>query len=143
MASDKNMTYHSSERRNAVRVTPNDHKLSFDQGSFKLNCLDISMDGVALKSDKTLPTLEGEQVAFVLDQNDVIIGKVRARLVYKQDARSGWQFTALEDAVRSFIDQLVLDTQKDALRKAAGERLAEKEKQLLDLDSQSNREDFD
>ena len=101
------------------------------------------MDGVALKSNKSLPTLEGEQVAFVLDQNDVIIGKVRARLVYKQDARSGWQFTALEDAVRSFIDQLVLDTQKDALRKAAGERLAEKEKQLLDLDAQSNREDFD
>ncbi|SBS35302.1 PilZ domain protein [Marinomonas aquimarina] len=133
MSDDMNIDYHSSERRNAVRVTPTGHKLSFDQGQFKLDCIDISMDGVALKSDASLATMDDEQVAFIHDQDDTIIGKVKARLIYKQSSRSGWQFTAMADEVREFIEELVLDTQKHQLRKAANERLVEQEKELLHL----------
>lgn len=140
MSDDMYFDYHSNERRNAVRVIPVGHKLSFDQGQFKLDCIDISMDGVALKSDASLPTLSEEQVGFILDQDDSVIGKVKARLIYKQPDRSGWQFTALEDEVREFIETLVLDTQKQELRKAANERLVEQEKELLHLD-QENQQD--
>lgn len=141
MSEDVNFDYHSDERRNAVRVTPVDHKLSFDQGQFKLDCIDISMDGVSLKSDNSLPTLAQEQVGFILDQDDLIIGKVKARLIYKLSDRSGWQFTALEDEVREFIEALVLDTQKQELRKAANERLTEQEIELLHLNTNDQQQD--
>ncbi|CUB03402.1 PilZ domain-containing protein [Marinomonas fungiae] len=143
MSEDANFDYHSNERRNAVRVIPVGHKLSFNQGELKLGCLDISMDGVALKSNASLPTSLDEQVGFILDQDDRVIGKIKARLIYKLEQRSGWQFTAMEDKVREFIETLVLATQKQALRKAANERLIEQEKELLhlDLDSEAQHED--
>lgn len=134
MTDDKNIEYSSSERRNAIRVVPKGHKLSFTHNTVTtLECIDISMDGVALMSDLDLAIDNNDQVAFILDQNDVVIGKVNARLVYKQPSRSGWQFTAMEEEVREFIDQLVLETQKKALRKAAHERIVKNEKKLLDL----------
>lgn len=128
--------YHSDERRNALRVTPVGHTLCFDEGSFKFACIDISVDGIALASDDNFPTIEDEVVAFVVDQDDVIIGKVKARLIYRQAQRSGWQFTSMEESVREFVETLVLNTQKEALRAAAVERMREEEKHLLDLEDE-------
>lgn len=132
--------YHSNERRNALRVIPNGHTISFDEGGFKCPCLDISVDGVSLASDDSLPIPNDEIVAFVIDQDGQVIGKIKARLIYKLPHRSGWQFTAMEESVREFIETLVLDTQKASLRAAALERMKEEEKNLLDLDDASERE---
>lgn len=126
--------YHSDERRNALRVSPVGHTLNFDEGSFKLPCIDISVNGIALKSDDSLPTIAGEVVAFVMDQDDNIIGQVKARLIYKHSSRSGWQFSAMEDRVREFVETLVLNTQKASLRAAAVERMKEEERELLGED---------
>lgn len=126
--------YYSNERRNALRVTPVGHTLNFDEGSFKLPCIDISVDGIALENDGTLPTIEDEVVAFVMDQDGNVIGQVKARLVYKQATRSGWKFTAMEDSVREFVETLVLNTQKESLREAAVERMKEQERELLGLE---------
>ncbi|SBT19043.1 PilZ domain protein [Marinomonas gallaica] len=136
MSGDQNFEYQSSERRNAVRVIPKDHTLTFDQGKYKFGCIDISMDGVALASDLDLAIQEGEQVAFILDENDRIIGQVKAKLIYKKPDRSGWAFTAIEDQVSEFIDELVLETQKSALRAAASTRRIEQEKAILDEDDE-------
>lgn len=141
MTDDINIDYHSDERRNAVRVIPVGHKLTFEQGNDKFQCIDISMDGVALQSNAELVAPNHEQEAFILDQDDQVIGKVKARLIYKTAGRSGWQFTAMEDEVREFIETLVLDTQKQSLRRAANERLVEQEQELLHLDPKDTQED--
>lgn len=133
MSKDSNIEYHSSERRNAIRVTPEGCCLTFVTDQIQLKCLDISVDGVALESDLDLSFNNNDQVAFVLNADNEVIGKVLIRLVYKTAGRSGWQFTMLDETVREFVEGLVLETQKKALRKAASIRITEAEKNLLDL----------
>lgn len=131
---DSQITYHSQERRNALRVKPTDHKLRFLHNELVLPCIDISVLGVglAIEDDVLLEVNEGDIVAFVLDQDDQIIGQIKARLIHRTHNHSGWQFTATEDSVLEFIDELVLDTQKAELKRAALERLKQDEKDLLD-----------
>ncbi|MBM6550126.1 PilZ domain-containing protein [Marinomonas ostreistagni] len=128
--------YHSNERREALRVSPVGHTICFDGGTFKFACIDISVDGTSLASDDSFETIEDEVVGFVVDQDGIVVGKVKARLIYRQAERSGWQFTAMEDSVREYVETLVLNTQKESLRAAAVERMKEEEKDLLDLDEE-------
>ncbi|WP_067218706.1 PilZ domain-containing protein [Marinomonas gallaica] len=136
MSGDQNFEYQSSERRNAVRVIPKGHTLTFDGGIYKLDCVDISVDGVALASDLDLAIEAGEQIAFIMDENDRVIGQVKAKLIYKKPGRSGWMFTAIEEQVSEFIDELVLETQKSVLRTAASTRREEQEKIILDQEDE-------
>lgn len=136
MSGDKNFDYQSNERRNAVRVTPLENSLSFQAGQHKFHCLDISMDGVALKSDSTIAFQESDQITFTLYENDQIIGSLKALLIYKSENRSGWQFTAVEDDVLDFFDNLVLNTQKTVLRKAASSRITQQEKIILEQEEE-------
>ncbi len=138
MSRESSIEYHSTERRNAIRVTPVGHKIQFEHSSTVYPCRDISVLGVGLETDASLPFTIGEIVAFVLNQDDYVIGQVRARLVHKKSSHSGWQFTALEDSVKEFVDNLVLTTQKDQLKKVAKERRAAQEKAFLKQDDSSD-----
>ena len=133
---ESHISYDSHERRNAIRVSPTAHKIKFRHNNLVLPCVDISVLGVGLSHNENvlLDANAGDIVAFVLDQDDTIIGQIKARLIYREPTHSGWQFTAIEDSVVEFIDSLVLDTQKVALKKAALERLEEDEKHILEQD---------
>ncbi|TDO96806.1 hypothetical protein [Marinomonas balearica] len=135
--------YESSERREAVRVIPNGCSVQFSNNENTFRCMDISVSGVALSltSDSTTPLPQnGSLTAFIVDRDEIIIGKVIARKIYQQEERSGWAFIQAEERVLTFVEELVLETQKIALRQASLERKKHEEEMLLGI-TESNELD--
>ncbi|ADZ91329.1 PilZ domain-containing protein [Marinomonas mediterranea] len=128
--------YESSERRNAVRVEPLGCTLQFSNDGNKFQCVDISVNGVALSLTNDPPTplpKNGALTAFIVDQDGIVIGKVVARKIYQQNERSGWAFIQAEERVLTFVEELVLETQKAVLRQASSERKKHEEEAILGI----------
>ena len=125
-------TYESSNKRHAVRVDTQHHRLVFHKDSHEnYTCSDLSFAGASLVGTSKYKL--GTSVKFILTHKGKKIGALIAKITQINNNTSSWKFTKMQPQVKDFIEYLVLDVQKTQLKEASEKRKIEEEAQLLGL----------
>lgn len=125
-------TYESSNKRHAVRVDTQRHKLVFHKDSTEhYTCWDLSFSGASLVGTSKYKT--GSSVKFILTHKGKKVGALIAKITQINHNTSSWKFTKMQPQVKDFIESLVLEVQKAELKEASEKRKIKEEAQLLGL----------
>ena len=126
-------TYESSNKRKAVRVDTQHHRLVFHKDKHEnYTCSDLSISGASLVGTSTYEV--STSIKFILTYKGKKIGALIASLAKINQNSSSWKFTKIQPQVKEFIESLLLDIQKNDLKAASEKRKIEQEARLLGLD---------
>lgn len=125
-------TYESANKREAVRVDTQHHRLVFHKDSHEnYTCSDLSFSGASLVGTSKYEV--GVSIKFILTYKGKKVGSLIATLTKLKGNSTSWKFTKMQPQVKDFIENLVLEVQKTQLKEASERRKIEEEARILGL----------